>query len=64
MFPLYEKHGRGRPLEPRGLLLKAGIEMAVYDLIGKLKDMPVYQLLGGKKREKVPISRFGQHGDP
>lgn len=37
--------------------LKAGIEMAVYDLIGKLKDMPVYQLLGGKNREKVPISR-------
>ncbi|MPM10007.1 N-succinyl-L-Arg/Lys racemase [bioreactor metagenome] len=37
--------------------LKAGIEMAVYDMIGKLKDMPVYQLLGGKNREKVPISR-------
>lgn len=37
--------------------LKAGIEMAVYDLIGKLKDMPVYQLLGGKNRKKIPISR-------
>lgn len=37
--------------------LKAGIEIAVYDLIGKMKDMPVYNLLGGKNREKIPISR-------
>ncbi len=37
--------------------IKAGVEMAVYDLIGKLKDMPVYNLLGGKNREKVPVSK-------
>lgn len=36
---------------------KAGIEMAVYDLIGKMKDMPVYSLLGGENREKIPVSR-------
>jgi muconate cycloisomerase len=38
------------------LCLKAGIEMAMYDLIGKLKGMPVYQLLGGKRRESIPLS--------
>jgi len=38
------------------LCLKAGIEMAMYDLIGKLKEMPVYQLLGGKRRERIPLS--------
>jgi L-alanine-DL-glutamate epimerase-like enolase superfamily enzyme len=38
------------------LCLKAGIEMAMYDLIGKLKEMPVYQLLGGKRRECIPLS--------
>lgn len=38
------------------LCLKAGIEMAMYDLIGKIKDMPVYQLLGGKRREQIPLS--------
>lgn len=38
------------------LCIKAGIEMALYDLIGKYKNMPVYQLLGGKRRECIPLS--------
>jgi len=38
------------------LCLKAGVEMAMYDLIGKVKEMPVYALLGGKRREKIPLS--------
>ena len=35
---------------------KAGIEMALYDLVGKAAGLPVYQLLGGMVREKVPLS--------
>jgi len=34
---------------------KSAIEMALYDLVGKALNVPVYQLLGGKVREKVPM---------
>jgi L-alanine-DL-glutamate epimerase-like enolase superfamily enzyme len=34
---------------------KAGVEMALWDLLGKSKCKPVYELLGGKVREFVPI---------
>lgn len=37
--------------------LKAGVEMAMYDLMGKSAGLPVYALLGGKRRERVPLSR-------
>jgi L-alanine-DL-glutamate epimerase-like enolase superfamily enzyme len=32
-----------------------GIEMALWDLLGKWLGVPVYRLLGGKFREKIPI---------
>lgn len=38
------------------LCLKAGIEMAMYDAAGKCKGMPVYQMLGGKRRDRIPLS--------
>ena len=34
---------------------KAGVEMALWDLLGKSLNKPVYDLLGGKVREFVPI---------
>lgn len=40
----------------RHLLAKAGIEMALYDLIGKMTQLPVYQLLGGKSRTRISIT--------
>jgi L-alanine-DL-glutamate epimerase-like enolase superfamily enzyme len=36
------------------LFTKAGIEMALWDLLGKSLGKPVYELLGGKVREFVP----------
>lgn len=35
--------------------MKSGIEMALWDLAGKASGVPVYQLLGGRVRESLPI---------
>ncbi len=35
---------------------KAGIEMALLDLAGKIHQMPVHDLLGGKVRDALPIA--------
>jgi len=39
-------------------LLLAPLEFACYDIIGKALGRPVYQILGGKIRDKVPISAY------
>lgn len=44
-------------LSPRSAPSKAGIEMALWDLLGKSLDAPVYQLLGGLVRERLALSR-------
>lgn len=38
------------------LLVKAGIEMAVWDLLGKERKLPVYDLLGGRLRDRIPVT--------
>ncbi len=35
---------------------KAAIDAAIYDVVGKALDVPVYQLLGGLFRERIPIA--------
>lgn len=43
---------------------KAGVEMALYDLVGKMLNAPVYTLLGGLVRERVLLSHSLSMGDP
>ena len=33
----------------------SGVEMALWDLAGKAMNVPVYRLLGGRVREKMPV---------
>lgn len=34
----------------------AGFDLALHDLLGKLLDLPLYALLGGKVRDRVPLT--------
>jgi muconate cycloisomerase len=43
---------------------KAGIEMALWDIVGKALDTPVYNLLGGKMRDRIPLSYSIPFGPP
>ncbi len=45
-------------------LAKAGVEMAMWDIVGKALGVPVYKLLGGKVRESVPLSYSIPFGEP
>lgn len=41
-----------------------GIDMALWDIVGKACNQPVYKLLGGKIRGKVEGFKFIRHGKP
>ena len=43
---------------------KAGVEMALYDLVGKALNTPVYNLLGGRVRDRVLLSHSLTMGPP
>ena len=36
-----------------GVMALSGIDLALWDLLGRAEGMPVYELLGGKKKERV-----------
>jgi L-alanine-DL-glutamate epimerase-like enolase superfamily enzyme len=51
----------------KGLVLEAisAVDIAIWDILGKATNQPVYNLLGGKTRERIPVyaSRLYAHTD-
>jgi len=43
---------------------KAALDMAAYDIFGKSLGLPIYALLGGKYRSKVPVDKSIGANDP
>jgi D-galactarolactone cycloisomerase len=38
-----------------GVVALSGIDIAVWDILGKVREEPLYQLLGGQCRDRVPV---------
>src|SRR5665213_627202 len=49
---IYHVHGVGRA--GPAMYALSGLDIALWDILGKSKNLPVYKLLGGAHREKLP----------
>lgn len=63
---LWQEMYRGAYFEGGRVLAGAisAVDIALHDLVGKKLGVPVYQLLGGKVRERIPLSYSIPFGEP
>ena len=55
VYNLLRDHGqKGMPIQSL-----SGVDIALWDLAGKIHGVPVYRLLGGAFRERIPVYGYG-----
>ncbi|HEV7277530.1 MAG TPA: mandelate racemase/muconate lactonizing enzyme family protein [Devosiaceae bacterium] len=60
VYNLLRDHGqKGMPIQ-----VLSGIDIALWDIAGKVHGLPLYRLLGGAFREKVPVYGYGMMLQP
>ena len=60
----FNRHQKLTRLLPFANNLSCGIEMALWDIVGKASNQPVHKLLGGKFHNSIDFFGFVQGRDP